>query len=454
MENNFSGKPQTTMIICSLPADLNENITSWKEYRLDFLHSLNQFAQNVDKKTILTIREPDEGGKRHFAKTQKNIFYKKMIAKYDCLVDWEILKYDKKINLPSHNLVLSYHNFGKWEINQLENIIALANQLPARFLKLAIPINSYQQLGQIKKLIETSDKPVIWAGLGKLGKLSRALYKFLGAAATFYGLEKFPTAPNQLTRQEADKFRLKKLTANSSIGGIVGGEQVAKSLGLEFYNQYFNSHNYDAVYLPFYCDNFNDFWDWLQGSSGFLGFSITMPFKEKIAKKLDQKQPINLFLPSSNIAANTDIIAFQKALTHLQINEHHKILLWGYGGTATTFLLAAKKFKENIYVDGRNKTKLQKFIKKFNLKSATSAPISQYHLLVNCTPRGTSTTSLQQEMLPKFTKLIDLPYQKKPTELVQFCQQNSLQFVSGQQFWYWQAEEQLKYFIKQLKGKL
>jgi shikimate 5-dehydrogenase len=88
------------------------------------------------------------------------------------------------------------------------------------------------------------------------------------------------------------------------------------------------------------------------------------------------------------------------------------------------------------------------------LKSATSAPISQYHLLVNCTPRGTSTTSLQQEMLPKFTKLIDLPYQKKPTELVQFCQQNSLQFVSGQQFWYWQAEEQLKYFIKQLKGKL
>jgi shikimate 5-dehydrogenase len=86
------------------------------------------------------------------------------------------------------------------------------------------------------------------------------------------------------------------------------------------------------------------------------------------------------------------------------------------------------------------------------LHKATNS--TKFQLLVNCTPVGATTLPVQPAKLPDFTKLLDLPYRNKPTELIKFCQKKSLAFISGQKFWQWQAEEQLHAFVKELKGKL
>lgn len=442
------------MIICALPANYSTKISGWKEYRLDFLDNLQKLQQQPDEQTILTVRAVTEGGKNDFPKQQKHKLYHKMIKKHNCLVDWEIQRYHTELYLPPANLILSYHNFSEFHPQTVAQIIEKSNQTPSKFVKLALPVNNYNQLNQIKKLIANSNKPVIWAGLGKLGKLSRILYKFLGATATFCGLTSQPTAPTQLTYQEVQKFRLDKITTQTAIGGIIGGSQVEHSLGLEFYNNYFSQNNFDAIYAPFSAEDFTDFWEWLHSSNSinFYGFSVTMPFKQKIAAKIGKKEPINLFLPCSNTSANTDITAFQKALSYFKIDQDDKILLWGYGGAAESFVLAAKNFQQKIYVDGRNKQKLQAFILKHNLHKATNS--TKFQLLVNCTPVGATTLPVQPAKLPDFTKLLDLPYRNKPTELIKFCQKNSLAFISGQKFWQWQAEEQLHAFVKELKGNL
>ncbi len=54
-------------------------------------------------------------------------------------------------------------------------------------------------------------------------------------------------------------------------------------------------------------------------------------------------------------------------------------------------------------------------------------------------------------MLKLPNKVIDLPYGGKKTPLIQNCVKNNIPFVDGKLFWSWQAEKQLKEFLKYIK---
>ena len=74
--------------------------------------------------------------------------------------------------------------------------------------------------------------------MGKFGKISRILFRHLGAEATFIGLPDNPTASGQSTPQEAEILRLNTITEKTKIGGIIGGEQVEHSIGIRYYNNF------------------------------------------------------------------------------------------------------------------------------------------------------------------------------------------------------------------------
>jgi 3-dehydroquinate dehydratase type I len=431
----------------------------WIEYRLDYNSEYKKFPEKyINLKSIITIRDVSEGGARQINRKEKTEFYKNVIDKFDCLVDYEISQYkDQDILTP--NLILSYHDFSE-EINiqKLEKAVETSNSKAAKYLKIAVNISSYNELNFIKKIIKKSNKPVIFAAMGKLGKTGRILHKHLGSAGTFVGLKHHTTADSQLTDDEAATLQLKDINEKTSLGGIVGGEQVWQSLGLKFYNTIFKKRNHNAVYLPFFTDNLSDFISWFNSTDfkdRFYGFSVTMPFKKEITKLLDPQDlinhPVNLFLPKSMRTFNSDVEAFLKCIHYLNIKTKNKVLILGSGATAESALMALAGY--SICITSRKEHKGKELAVKYSREFIPINEIDQHDfvILINCTPLGMNNEDVLTKLrikLPK--KIIDLPYKEKNTLLIKHCIENEINYVDGKMFWKWQAESQLKKFLNEL----
>ncbi len=423
-----------------------ESRFEWQEYRLDYHENLHDFPLEIlDDKSIVTIRNISEGGRNDFPIQEKIDFYQTAIQRSNCLIDLEIQQYEEGLINPE-NLILTHHDFSEtFDVQKLKKIIQEMNQTSARFVKIAISINSYQQLLTIQDLIKNSNKPVIFAGMGKLGRISRLLHKHLGAEGTFIGLNDHQTALGQLTENDLEIYNLDSLTADSKIGGIVGGIQVFDSLGLGFYNDYFQQNDLDAVYLPFAVENLADFLKWINTchfKNKFYGFSVTMPFKQKFTS---DGEAYNLFLPRKNRYLNTDQDAYKAAIKFLEIAKNERILVFGSGGSAQSALRELAGFP-NVFVCARSALNLPKYI------SPVEAGNQSFDLLINCTPIGMKGEDFSAETgIVNFGKVIDLPYRQKDTKLVEFCKNHEIPFVDGRQFWQWQAERQLEEFTNEIK---
>ena len=463
--NHSSGYGEI-MIILSIPYFNNDYVIQkegeypnyWKEFRLDYSKGFQAFpSEIINEKTILTIRSEKEGGKHKIDIADKIEFYKKLISDKNCLCDLEINEITDQdiLSIPINNLILSYHEFSK-NINftKLSEVKKKSNSLPSKFLKIAVNISKYSDLIRLSEIISDSNKPVIFAGMGKLGKFSRILFRHLGAEATFIGLTDNLTAEGQLTTDEAEFFQLSSISKNTQIGGIIGGEQVEHSLGIKYYNDIFTKEKLDAVYLSFTTDDIDDIWNWINNADiNFYGFSITMPFKKILGAK-KQLSAMNLFLPKTDEMFNSDMTAFQKAIEILNIKKEESILIIGSGATAEIALKAFQTFN-NIIISSRNEFSGKKLAKENNRKLIMLQLLSNYKfdLIVNCTPLGTKKEDIIELFklkLPK--KVIELPYKQKNTLLINRCVENEIVHIDGKRFWILQAKIQQKKFIKAIKG--
>lgn len=458
------------MIIYSIPVKSIKQkyklpeLCDFAELRLDYLENPTSFElSNLNDKTIITIRDINEGGKNFCTLEDKISYYQKAVSSSNCLVDLEIKNYTTKI--PTENLIISYHNFNEiFDHNELKKIILDSNLLSAKYLKIAVNIISYNQFLILEELVSLSNKPVILVGMGKLGKLSRLLYKHLGSVATYIADAENKTASGQLSTKEAKLFNLNKISSQTQIGGLIGGKQVYHSLGLTFYNNYFDKHNLNSAYFPFEVDNFDDFWFWLNKTkTTFYGFSITMPHKSEVSKRLgfsSKFQVHNLYIPSQKKLLNTDMLAFGSALDYLNISQNDKIMIVGTGNTAETALYALQGF-HNVIICGRNRKSGEFLSKKYSRKfHHLSDKIEQIDLLINCTSLGLqnedfwSETKLnKKEKAFSKIKVIDLPYAKKISSLITHCQKKGFKYTDGEMFWKWQAERQLTEFCQAINAK-
>ena len=450
------------MIILSIPY-LNNNYVIqkvkeypnyWKEFRLDYSNNFLAFPPEIiDEKTILTIRSEKEGGKHKIDFTDKIEFYKKIISDKNCLCDLEINEVtDQDISsIPKNNLILSYHDFTE-EIDfaKLMEVIKKSNSFPSKFIKIAVNISKYSDLIEISQIISESNKPVIFAGMGKIGKISRILFRHLGADTTFIGLPDKPTADGQLTPEEADFFKLNSISKNTQIGGIIGGEQVEHSLGIKYYNDLFIKEKLDALYLPFVTDNIDDLWNWINKADiDFYGFSITMPFKKVFGAK-KQLSAVNLFLPKSGEMLNTDLIAFKESIEILKIEKEESILIIGSGATTEIALKAFQTF-DNISISSRNEFSGKRLAEESNREFIQLKYLKNYKfdLIINCTPLGTKNEDIIKLFKLKLPeKVIELPYVQKNTLLINRCIKNEKNHINGKRFWILQAKIQQQKFIK------
>ena len=438
-------------------------VPDFYELRLDLrkdCFSIPDFFLN--KKAIITIRDRAEGGKYIGNIDTKITFLQKILDETNLFIDIELANKDLLLNnISPHQkkrVIISVHDFSpklKLSANYLLNKSCF-------FYKFVINNNSISEFFEVYHYLNSLNIDYTLISIGYTSLLSRILYQHLGFKATYFGKKGHQTALNQMTERDVIRYDLINISPKTAIGGIIGSEQILNSLGLSFYNKYFQDNNINAVYLPIVIekargDDLKLLVELVKSSSFFcFGFSITMPFKKEIGKwevntsptsahslqgGQDINRSYNLWIPNDNKSYLTDEDAFIEAFKKLHITKETKILLLGIGAMAKTVL---KLLPENtIYI-----------ITRHSLTAFVEWVGEGIFCLINTTPLGTNGEDIR-EIYPnlKFHKVIDLPYSTEKTKLALYCQENNIPIVDGKQFWKLQAKKQLELFITSCHSK-
>lgn len=169
-----------------------------------------------------------------------------------------------------------------------------------------------------------------------------------------------------------------------------------KKLGLNT----FKYHNYDLPEIdefPFVL---------YQREDDFIGFNVTIPYKESVIKYLDKVEEeaqmigaVNTIKVTSEnklIGYNTDVYGFQKSIKPILKQHHKKALILGTGGASKAISYALNKLEiENKFVSRKE------LENNFLYSDLNENIIAKYTVIINCTPLGT---------YPNIEDLPDIPY--------------------------------------------
>lgn len=420
------------------------------EFRLDYLHNLNEIDNSlINSKTILTIRDINEGGINHFDKIEKLTFFNDSQKKFNCWVDYELYDYHDNIHNET-KLILSYHQNDNEDLS-LDRILMEADKHNFSILKIVKNENNWHTFLEHCRILADYNKPVIYIAQGFFSMISRILYKHLGFIGTYVGCPSYLTAQGQMDLEEAKRYNLDVIDETYILGGLIGGKQVYQSRGLIHYNNYFRENNYPAIYLPLCLDKPEDILELLKYKQfKFYGFSLTMPHKKTIPALLDFHRISNLYILENGSFFNTDSIALNKAIEYLKIPKGTNVLIIGSGATAT---MAIETLQDNFNISlySRNSFQASRLSLKYKLINLQLADLEKrnFTVLINCTPIGMNFENLMDTYpIKKPEYVIDLPYSNDNTPLIQYCKNNNIPYVDGNKFWLWQSENQMEMFLE------
>lgn len=223
--------------------------------------------------------------------------------------------------------------------------------------------------------------------------------------------------------------------------------------GSKFYNKYFKKKKIDAIYLPLKLkSNFKETVRILR-QIGFLGCSISMPFKNQawqfVSKKpsyLRRVKSVNtiIFAKNKSEGFSTDFYSAKKIIENNKINKYKSVIIVGTGSMAKIFNEILEASNKKISFISR------KPIKK-NQLNINRVKNKKFEILINASPLGMNN-------FPKFPIknfnfinckfILDLVSDPSKTDLCNFAQKNKINFIGGITFAKIQAEKQLKIYKK------
>jgi shikimate dehydrogenase len=186
--------------------------------------------------------------------------------------------------------------------------------------------------------------------------------------------------------------------------GLIG-KKLGHSFSKIFFDQLFKEQHISALFNLIEMDNIAQF-EKIK-TEGYVGLSVTLPFKETIIPYLDELDEsaaeigaVNcvFFKNGKSIGYNTDTVGFALSLSKILINrkEIKKALVLGNGGAAKAVSNVLGKLNIEYKIVSRNPESGQ--IAYADLDSKT---VKEHKLIVNCSPLG---------MLPNTRTFPDIPY--------------------------------------------
>lgn len=235
--------------------------------------------------------------------------------------------------------------------------------------------------------------------------------------------------------------------------------------GSRLHNSSYNLLNLNYIYLPLKCKST------LKASLiiknlEFTGCSLSMPFKQKLIKKVDYLDKIskvtgsiNTILKKNNklYGYNTDYYALKRVLQETRINKNKiKVLLLGNGGVAKTSFQVLKDLNFNqINLSSRKLLKYKNWIKNKNCKFINWIDRNKIEadLLINCTPIGMKKSDydyspLSKDAIKSYNTIIDFPVNENQNKLEKIAEHNRINYISGYRLSFYQGLKQFSIYTK------
>ncbi|WP_418263314.1 shikimate dehydrogenase family protein [Flavobacterium faecale] len=198
------------------------------------------------------------------------------------------------------------------------------------------------------------------------------------------------------------------ITINKKRYGLLG-KNISYSFSRGYFKEKFESGNYEGCsYENFDIPEITDFPSIIEHHpSDLKGINVTIPYKEvvipyldklsKKAAKIGAVNTIKITKKGKLKGYNTDYYGFKKSLQSLLQPHHQKALILGTGGASKGVAFALEELGiQYTFVSRGNKANT------IDYSQINEATFNQYHIIINCTPVGTS---------PNIDACPDIPYE-------------------------------------------
>ncbi len=240
--------------------------------------------------------------------------------------------------------------------------------------------------------------------------------------------------------------------------GIIGNP-LEHSFSPLIYNTLFQKTGYNGVYLPFEVSG-KEMKEVLSGLQvlGFVGWNVTMPFKEIVIPFLDELSDEVKICRSVNLIKNedgkltgynTDGRGFAAALKDEDIHNCSRALFIGAGGAARSIACEMSRggmvHADFMDIDQERAKQMADFIRSNTACTAAGGPVTSDELhqlapladiIVNCSPVGmfpyVDASPLDDlAMIKKETVIVDIIYNPSETKLLRMGKEAGLKTIGG-----------------------
>lgn len=232
--------------------------------------------------------------------------------------------------------------------------------------------------------------------------------------------------------------------------GLVG-KDISYSFSKGYFTKKFSELELsDHSYENFDLQSISEFKEIILRNSTIKGLNVTIPYKQEVipyldklnkkAKKIGAVNTIQ-FTKKGLKGYNTDFYGFQKSIEPYLKNHHEKALILGTGGAskAVSFVFDELNIKHKFV--SRTPKKNQ-----FSYEDLDQKILSNYTIIVNCTPLGTHPNIEQKPGIPySFLTakhlLFDLIYNPEKTAFLQEGEALGASICNGHKMLEFQAEK-------------
>ncbi|NLX17676.1 MAG: shikimate dehydrogenase [Desulfobulbus sp.] len=251
-----------------------------------------------------------------------------------------------------------------------------------------------------------------------------------------------------------------KINGKTRLFGIIG-DPVDHSLSPIMHNAAFEHLGINGVYIPMQPDNLTEGVRGLR-SLGFVGVSVTVPFKVAVMELLDEIDPVALKIGAVNTlifsrkeaatpmcrGVNTDWVGSNRALAEVIRLSGSTALILGAGGAARAVGFGLVEAGAQVLVWNRSPEKGQTLAAQLDgtFVSADILPSVRADILVNTTSVGMAPHEqempISPELLARFSVVMDIVYVPLETRLLREARARGCQTIDGLQMLLYQGAEQ------------
>jgi len=438
--------------------DAAETDADLVEVRLDFVSRPDPAAalEGRRKPVIVTCRPAREGGRFTGPESERLGILRDAFARGAEYVDveWDADSVDLIRARRGRGVIVSRHLFAKASSDPADLMRDLRTT-GAEVVKLAVTVDSISDLTRLARA--ATDEPSIVIGMGDAGIATRVLAARFHSRWTYAGDE---VAPGQVPAARLlQEFRFRRVRADSAVYGVLG-RPVSRSLSPAMHNAGFAALGLHAAYVPFDTGDLHGLRD-AASSLNIRGFSVTIPFKQRVMTALDDLAPTAAAAGAVNtiairdgrwIGLNTDADGFLEPLHQRGVRlRGARAVILGAGGAARAAAAALSGQGARVAMSARRTDAGDEAAEALGVEScAWPPPAGSWDLLINATPVGSrGTPGVPIESALDGGIVYDLVYDPDPTELILRAEASGCQVIGGLDMLIAQAERQFEIWTGQ-----